>query len=288
MDIRYFSRKLAAPAVAMAAGMSVMTLTAQEAPPVAPPVTPANPYLSIVERNAFALKEKPAPPPPKQDKKDEEIDADDLDIIISGFGLRRGQKVVYFKVPDEENKGKFKYYTVNVADKGPNPIDVLKLSDESIDIQYKGGNYTLKLADVRNKPTKSAPKTAANRTTNPNNNNSGRTNINNAPNNRTPSNVTVTRGVATVGGASNRPGVSGAGNNFSQAGMRSVNGNVQVLPSRTVRIGGDAQGGPQMTPEEQMIIIEANSQAQQALDGIPMPPTPGLPSTTLDIPLDQF
>lgn len=272
----------------MAAGISVVTLTAQDAPPIEPPAAPVNPYLSIVERNAFDLKEKPAPPPPKQEKKTEEIEADDLDIIISGFGLRRGQKVVYFKIPDEENKGKFKYYTVNVADNGPNPIDVLKLGEETIDIQYKGGNYTLKLADVRNKPTKSAPKTAA-RTTNPNNRNSpGGPNINNMPDNRNPSNVTVSRGVATVGGASNRPGVSGAGNNFSQAGIRSVNGNTQVLPSRTVRIGGDMQGVPQMTAEEQMIIIEANSQAQQALDGIPMPPTPGLPSTTLDIPLDQF
>jgi hypothetical protein len=236
--------------------------------------TDENPYLTIVRRNAFGLKEKPTPPP-KEEKKEETIEADELDLIISGFGARGDKRFVYFKVPDEDNKGKYQYYTVDVDDTGANPIDVLEIGEKTVDIRYKGGKYTLELASVQNKLTRTA---SNNRTSNPGNRNvQPRTGGNNSGNTTASSSTASTTPAQNY--ASNR-NVSRAGNTAGRTSLRGgqlVNGN-QVLPRRNVRVGGDGGDG-QRTPDEQIIIMEANKQYNES-QGIPMPPTPGLPTTT--------
>jgi hypothetical protein len=116
--------------------------------------------MAIVKRNAFGLKEKPTPPPKNEEKKPD-TKAEDLNIVVSGFGARGGKKMVFFKIPNEEKKGKYNFYTVDVDSTDANPIDVVKLDEEFITIRYKGGTHTLELASVQNKANKQAPKTAA-------------------------------------------------------------------------------------------------------------------------------
>lgn len=232
-----------------------------------------NPYLAIVQRNAFGLKEKPTPPPKNEEKKPD-TKAEDLNIVVSGFGARGGKRMVFFKVPNEEKKGKYNFYTVDVDSTDANPIDVVKLDEEFITIRYKGGTHTLELASVQNKASKQAPKTAA-KSPQPGGPNvaGGRVPTPSNIAGRAPSNPTMA-------GASSGNQVNGgqmAGNIASYNNMAGASlDRTQSLPTRTVRLGQN-QG---LDPATQAAIMEANRIIAEQ-QGIPMPPTPGLPETTI-------
>lgn len=238
-----------------------------------------NPYYSIVRRNAFGLREKAVAK--KEVKKEEEIlESDELDIIINGFSSRGKKRFAYFKIPDEENKGKFKYYTVDIDDDKANPIDVVKVEDKSIDIRYKGGRYTLLYQDVKNKVTRTAKSTNKNTTQNlPSrtqaSNGSPTTRVN-TDNSRINTSA-MTRGNGSL--TRNSRGVSGA--SASNYSFRTANGDTGTvslrLPKREVRTGNNSDG---ISSDQQVIIMEANRILNEQ-QGIPMPPTPGLPETTI-------
>ncbi len=239
-----------------------------------------NPYSSIVRRNAFGLKEKEVKKAEKKEDKVEEA-PEDLGLIINGFSSMGKRRFVYFKIPDKENKGKFKYYTVDVDDDKANPIDVVKVEDKSIDIRYKGRSYSLNYQDHKNKlvrvaksnsKSKSSKIPSRSQKTKPISRTSSST-----KNSYRSNNVINRYGANTSSGSSSRSALS-TGRSSSRTSPRGIiGGGSTIRAKRTVNVGGGAPSG--MSSEEQALIMEVN-RAMNAQQGIPMPPTPGLPSTT--------
>ena len=246
--------------------------------------TSSNPYYSIVRRNAFGLKEKPVKKAPEKKEEEAEVAPDDLGLVINGFSSIGKKKFVYFKMADEENKGRFKYYTVDIDDTKANPIDVVKVEDKSIDIRYKGRSYSLNYQDHKNKLTrvaKSNSKSKSGSKTIP-----GRNINNKGSSSRTKPNTGRTYGSNNVinryGANSSLANTSRGADSRNRASLNSSSGALSRGSTlrrsvRTVNAGG---GGPSgMTSEEQAVLMEVN-RAMNQQQGIPMPPTPGIPSTT--------
>lgn len=240
----------------------------------------SNPFKSIVRRNAFSLKEKVDPKKNKEKEEEKVTPPDDLDLIINGVSRRGKKQFVYFKIPDEKDKGKFRYYTVDVDDTRANPIDVVKMEDKSIKIKYKGGTYDLNFADVKNKVNRVASNQKGAK---------GGTNKN-IPGRNTKTNVNTSRSSSNKGNytRSNNGSYTISNNTGSRLNSTSNSGRYSYrssssgsgslnLPKRTVRVGNTNSN---ISPEEQAVIMEVN-RIRNEQQGIPMPPTPGLPETTV-------
>lgn len=81
---------------------------AEEAGPPREAVPDNNPYLAIVSRNAFRLKD-PLPPPPPPTNPPPAPEAPKLDVKLAGLGEINGVRYAYLMLPDTERPGQFVY-----------------------------------------------------------------------------------------------------------------------------------------------------------------------------------
>lgn len=247
---------------------------------------PDNPYLSIVEANVFRLEEPAAPPPaPEPSTALPEVEPEDLDLTLTGFGRFGDIDVVFFMGEDKKDNNRRKYYSVKVTKERSSPIDVLDYDKEnqSVTLMYQGRKMALNMEEHGNKPGGSRPGRAANPArTQGGQANGAQANAGQAAP-RGPlviggrngnSNASSPAGAQNANAANSRVGATtGATRNANNAAGR-VGGAVgRAVPQRRTRVVGSTDSGFE-TPEAQAAsaIISAEQIRQNTGIAIPMPP----------------
>lgn len=213
--------------------------------------TAANPYQTIVERNVFGLVPIPTAPPP-----DASAAAKDLPKITpNGIMTLFGKLQVLFKVAvPGQPAGKEDAYVMCEGDR-QDEIEVQKIDEKSATITFNNHGIIQTLALVEGKASGGTPAGGA----------PGVPRLPNIP------------GHPPVPGAARPPGFGWHGAHM--AGQANAGAN---SPDGAPNLGGAASAGantqnqePPLTPEAQVIMIEANRMlTQEAVDKGDMPPLP--------------
>lgn len=234
---------------------------------VAPqPAGPANPYLAVVTRNPFGLKEPPVPKPPEPEP-EPEPEVEPSALKLSAISTLLSAKHAMFVL---EEKGQKAVYSGLVAEGDTDPyianLEVLAIDPTagSVRVRYGGNELLLDFKNNGLKPPKGAAVVARAGTTAGRVNTTGRVVI---PTVRTP----TPRPGSTTWTA---PGVNRGG-----VVPRSGSGSI---PSRSLRSTTSSRNdGPVLSPAEQVLVMRAQK-AEAESRGIPMPPSPPVPG--IDMP----
>lgn len=231
-----------------------------ESSPVTPD-QPANPYLAVVARNPFGLKDPPEPKPPELEPEPEpevEPSALKLSAISSLLSTRQAMFVL-------QEKGQPKpVYSGLVAEGETDPyipgLEVLAIdaTGGSVRVRY-GGNELL--LDFKNNGL-DMPKAAAA---------AGRPGAGNPR--------VAGRGAVQPGGPTARAGQAAAGSsrvgNSTWTAAGGGRGST-VVPSRNVRSSANQNQAQVLSPAQQVLVMRAQAEAARN-QGIDMPPSPPIP-----------
>lgn len=111
-------------------------------------LTDNNPYHSIVDRNAFALR--PPPPLPTNNTQVVEIPAN---IKFTGITSTSGKKMAWFMIPAKDAKSSVEYYNVIEGERnsgGQGGIEVTKVFEEKGEVQINFAGKPMTLSFEKN------------------------------------------------------------------------------------------------------------------------------------------
>lgn len=254
-----------APEPATATPAEATPAEAAPQPPI--PVKPANPYLAVVARNAFGLKDPPPPKSPEPEPEPEpEIEPSALKLSAISTLLSANHAMFVL-----EEKGQKRVYSGLVAEGDTDSyiagLEVLSINPVAGSVQVRFGGKEL-LLDFKNNGLEPPKATAAAR-----------------PGGGNPRVAGVGRGAVPRGGSPTNPGQTTApggraGNTtWTAPGISRGAGSrtPTVVPSRNVRSTSvNPNDGPVLSPAQQVLIMRAQAQAARN-EGIDMPPSPPIP-----------
>jgi hypothetical protein len=232
----------------------------------------ANPYDSIVERNPFGLKP-PPPPDPDAGKPPPPPPAPLAVVELTGITSILSSKRALLEIVPGPGKPMLK--PILAEGERVESVEVVSINVEKNEVVLKNGNITTNLtfkvakaSGPATPPPPGAPPAAvpqpAQTSYNQNYGGSGR------------NNVMVAGGTSATTPTAGGPNSSGA--NAPTLSGGTTDGGFRSIPSRKILSNTAAQGAPQMSPEEQVIHMEAQRQLNKN-SPIPTPPLPITPLT---------
>jgi len=247
---------------------------------------PENPYLSIVHRNPFALKEPPPPPAPQQEAPPA---APPVKVTLTGLLHMFGEPKAIFEIYDDPAKGGTpkRPAPMRVGER-QGPVEVLSIDVEKNMVTIRNSNVETNLTFEVAKATGAVPIPGVPSVPTPlpmagvHTPGAGSPTVISANGNSSGGGgVTLVGGGSTGSAPGSGPAVYGgpATPTASAAGIPSALGSdsgLRSIPSRPLRT--DANSGPPMTREQAKLLISAQNaayavQAQQG--GVAFPPIPG-------------
>ncbi len=237
-----------------------------------------NPYQIILERNPFNLK--PPPPPPEPVKP--VVPKEKGKVFFTGITALRRPIKAYFMLKGE--KGKIDYYSLS-EQQTKDGLEVLAINERERTVKIRNDGVEMLLTLAKDAPPATATSGGAPAAPGPIPPGGAipppQVGVNGM---RVPQPVPMAAGqngvapgaITTTAAAQNAAGYVGS----RGIPTRNIRGGYQMDPGMAARYGVNpapqaAPGGaPVLTPEEQVLMLEAQKAANPA---IPFPPTPGLP-----------
>jgi hypothetical protein len=247
-----------------------------------------NPYDSIVDRNPFGLKP-PPPPDPDAGKPPPPPPAPLAAVELTGITSILSSKRALLEIVPGPGKPMLK--PILAEGERVESVEVVSINVDKNEVVIKNGTVTTNLTFKVAKASAPAPPSAggvppaahpaavpqpAQTSYNQNYGGSGRNNVMVAGGS---SPVAPTAGTPAYGGANNAAASSSA--NAPTLSGGNTDGGFRSIPSRKILSNtATPQGAPQMSPEEQVIHMEAQRQLNKN-SPIPTPPLPITPLTPL-------
>lgn len=248
----------------------------------------ANPYESIVERNAFGLKDPPPPPSENPNSKPPEPEPP-TKITFTGISRAFGTTRAHIMVPVEGKNNEFKYYSLEEKDV-QDGIEVLAINPEkeSVQIRSQGKALTLTFETHGNQAAgSSAPRPTTTASLSRIRSSSPSASRRTVPNSSSTSTSSSTSASNMREQLAQRYGLNPTQLN-SRSGSNPSNSNSRdrliSIPPRQTRSANDSRSQvPQLNPEEQALLIETtremNQEKIQTGAFPPLPPTMFSPGT---------
>jgi hypothetical protein len=117
----------------------------------AAPARGENPYESIVERNAFALKPPPPPPPPAEDPRNKKDPP--AKVVLTGITILDHQKKAWFSLTEGKTPNAQPKYVSLREGQRSGDLEVLEIHEKTgeVKIAHAGENTTVALKDNKGK-----------------------------------------------------------------------------------------------------------------------------------------